>query len=83
MKIMRDFNLQETINLLEKALMEYNEALCLSNQGMIDNLRIRVQSILSRLPHESLYIKSKNVYFNDAFFESDLPDIIEGLKKKE
>lgn len=76
MKIMRDFNLQETINLLEKALMEYNEALCLSNQGMIDNLRIRVQSILSRLPHESLYIKSKNVYFNDAFFESDLPDLL-------
>ena len=76
MKILRDFNLQETINLLEKALMEYNEALCLSNQGMIDNLRIRVQSILSRLPHESLYIKSKNVYFNDAFFESDLPDLL-------
>ena len=40
---MRDFNLQETINLLEKALMEYNEALCLSNQGMIDNLRIEVK----------------------------------------
>ena len=43
MRIMKDFNLQETINLLEKALMEYNEALCLSNQGKIDNLRIRVQ----------------------------------------
>lgn len=73
---------QETINLLEKALKEYNEASYLSNHEMIDKLRIRVQCILSRLPEEYSYIKSKNVSFNDAFFESDLPDIIEELKKK-
>lgn len=79
---MRDFDLQENINLLEEALKEYNEASFLSDQGMIDMLRTRVQCILSRLPDEYLYIKSKDVYFNDAFFESDLPDLIEVLKKK-
>lgn len=79
---MRDFDLQEKINLLEEALKEYNEASYLSDQGMIDMLRTRVQCILSRLPDEYLYIKSKDVYFNDAFFESDLPDLIEVLKKK-
>lgn len=79
---MRDFDLQEKINLLEEALKEYNAASYLSDQGMIDMLRTRVQCILSRLPDEYLYIKSKDVYFNDAFFESDLPDLIEVLKKK-
>ena len=67
--------------MLEKALKEYNEASFLSNQGMVDNLRTRVQCILSRLPDEYLYIKSKDAHFNDAFFESDLADIIEELKK--
>lgn len=79
---MRDFDLQENINLLEEALKEYNEASFLSNQVMVDNLRIRAQNILSKLPEEYSYIKSKNVSFNDAFFESDLPDIIDELKKK-
>lgn len=79
---MRDFDLQEKINILEEALKEYNAASYLSDQGMIDMLRTRVQCILSRLPDEYLYIKSKDVYFNDAFFESDLPDLIEVLKKK-
>ena len=79
---MRVFDLQETINMLEIALKEYNEASYLSNQRRVDKICIRVQCILSRLPDEYLYIKSKDVYFNDAFFESDLPDIIEILKKK-
>lgn len=79
---MRDFGLQEKINLLEEALKEYNEASYLSDQRRVDKICIRVQCILSRLPDEYLYIKSKDVYFNDAFFESDLPDIIEILKKK-
>ena len=79
---MRYIDLQETINLLEKALKEYNEASYLANQGMIDKLRIRVQCILSRLPEEYSYIKSKNVSFNDALFESDLPDLINELKNK-
>lgn len=79
---MRDFDLQETINLLEEAYKEYKEASYLSNQRKVDEIRTRVQCIISRLPDEYLYIKSKDVYFNDAFFESDLPDIIEDLKKK-
>lgn len=79
---MKNFDLQEKIDLLEKTLDEYNEASYLSDQGMIDMLRTRVQCILSRLPDEYLYIKSKDVYFNDAFFESDLPDLIDELKKK-
>ncbi len=79
---MRDFDLQETINLLEEALDEYNEASYLSNQRSVDEIRTRVQCILSRLPDEYLYINTKDVYFNDAFFESDLPDLIEVLKKK-
>ena len=79
---MRDFDLQETINLLEEALKEYNEASYLSNQRRVDEIRTRVQCILSRVPDEYLYIKSKDVYFNDAFFESDMPDLIDELKKK-
>ena len=79
---MRHIDLQETINLLIEALKEYKEASCLSNKGIVDNQRTRVQCILSRLPDEYLYIKSKDVYFNDAFFESDLPDLIEVLKNR-
>ncbi len=79
---MRNIDLQETINLLIEALKEYKEASCLSNKGIVDNLRTRVQCILSRLPDEYLYINSKDVYFNDAFIESDMSDIIEELKNK-
>ena len=79
---MKNIDLQEKINLLEEALDEYKEASFLSNQRMVDNLRTWVQSILSKMPEDYRYIKSKNVYFNDAFFESDLSDLIEELKKK-
>ncbi len=79
---MRDFDLQETIGLLEEALKEYNEASYLSNQRKVEEISTRVKCILMRLPDQYLYIKSKDVYFNDAFLESDLPDIIELLKKK-
>lgn len=79
---MRDFDLKETINLLEEALDEYKEALFLLDYHKMETIKIRAQCILSRLPDEYLYIKSKDVYFNEAFFESDLPDLIEELKKK-
>lgn len=75
-------DLQETINLLEEAFKEYKEASCLSILRKVDEIRTRVLCIISRLPDEYLYIKSKDVYFNDAFFESDLPDLIEDLKTK-
>ncbi|MBQ3324709.1 MAG: hypothetical protein IJG81_07695 [Muribaculaceae bacterium] len=79
---MRNFDLQEKISLLEKAIKEYNDASFFHDQKKMDDKRNEVLCILFDLPDEFLYLESKKTFYNHARLEDDLPDLIEELKAR-